>query len=178
MMRARTSLPLLHQRRARHPERSEGSLSLGTHLLVRRGFTLWELTMVLIVMAVAATLAVPAFSRLGTEQPSKGADQVLGLLRDARKAAFDFNATVTLRLDPKTRKYQMDTSTVVGKGTLAIGILEVGATETLVSDLPRLVYVFRPSGAAYADTLIVHGAETPLVVRVDPWTGVARADSK
>jgi len=127
--------------------------------------------MVLIVMAVAATLAVPAFSRLGTEQPSKGADQVLGLLRDARKAAFDFNATVTLRLDPKTRKYQMDTSTVVGKGTLAIGILEVGATETLVSDLPRLVYV-------YADTLIVHGAETPLVVRVDPWTGVARADSK
>ena len=59
--------------------------------------------MVLIVMAVAATLAVPAFSRLGTEQPSKGADQVLGLLRDARKAAFDFNATVTLRLDPNLR---------------------------------------------------------------------------
>jgi prepilin-type N-terminal cleavage/methylation domain-containing protein len=144
----------------------------------RRGFTLWELTMVLLVMAIAATLSAPAFGRLGTEQPSKGADRILGLLHDARKAAFDFNATVTLRLDPKTRKYQLDTATWRGKGTLAAGILDVGTTETLVSDLPRLVYVFRPSGAAYADTLVVHGGETPLVVRVDPWTGVARADAK
>jgi len=134
--------------------------------------------MVLLVMAIAATLAAPAFSRLGTEQPTKGADQVLGLLRDARKAALDFNATVTLRLDPKTLKYQVDTATVAGTGTLAAGILDVGATETLVSDLPRLVYVFRPSGASFADTLVVHGGETPLVVRVDPWTGVARADSR
>ena len=30
------------------------------------GFTLWELTMVLLVMAIAATLAAPAFARLGT----------------------------------------------------------------------------------------------------------------
>jgi prepilin-type N-terminal cleavage/methylation domain-containing protein len=156
----------------RHPKRRDGSASRR-----RSGFTLWELTMVLIVMAIAATLAAPAFGRLGTQQPSKGADQILGLLRDARKAAFDFNATVTLRLDPKTHKYQLDTSTVIGKGTLATGILELGVTETLVSDLPRLVYVFRPSGAAYADTVIVHGGEVPLVVRVDPWTGVARADS-
>jgi Tfp pilus assembly protein FimT len=134
--------------------------------------------MVLLVMAIAATLAAPAFSRLGTEQPSKGADQVLGLLRDARKAALDFNATVTLRLDPTTHKYHVDTATVVGTGTLAEGILDVGATETLVSDLPRLLYVFRPSGAAYADTLVVRGGQTPLVVRVDPWTGVAHADTK
>jgi len=144
----------------------------------RRGFTLWELTMVLIIMAIAATLAAPAFARLGTEQPSKGADQVLGLLHNARKAALDFNATVTLRLDPETHKYHIDTATVVGTGTLAEGILDIGATETLVSDLPRLVYIFRPSGATYADTLLVRGGEQPLVVRVDPWTGVARADAK
>jgi hypothetical protein len=134
--------------------------------------------MVLLVMAIAATLAAPAFGRLGTEQPTQGADQVLGLLHDARKAAFDFNATVTLRLDPKSLKYQLDTATVAGTGTLAAGVLDVGPTETLVSDLPRLVYVFRPSGASFADTLVVHGGQTPLVVRVDPWTGVARADSK
>jgi len=144
----------------------------------RRGFTLWELTMVLLVLAIAATLTAPAFARLGTEQPSKGADQILGLLHDARKAALDYNATVTLRLDPKTHKYQLDTATVIGKGTLAAGILDMGTTETLVSDQPRLVYVFRPSGAAYADTVVVQSAESPLVVRVDPWTGVARADAK
>ena len=134
--------------------------------------------MVLLVMAIAATLTAPAFARLGTQQPTKGADQILGLLHDARKAALDYNATVTLRLDPKTRKYQLDTATVIGTGTLAAGILDMGTSETLVSDQPRLVYVFRPTGAAYADTVLVQGAEAPLIVRVDPWTGVARADTK
>ena len=75
--------------------------------------------MVLLVMAIAATLAVPAFARFGTEQPTRGADAMLGLLRDARKASIDYNATVTLRLDPKTLKYQVDTSTANGAGVLA-----------------------------------------------------------
>jgi hypothetical protein len=134
--------------------------------------------MVLLVMAIAATLAAPAFGRLGSEQPSRGADQLLALLRDARKASFDYNATVTLRLDPKTLNYQVDTMAVRGRGTLAVGVLDMGAAETLVSDQPRLTFVFRPSGAAYADTVAVRGTQTPLVVRVDPWTGVAHADSK
>ena len=56
--------------------------------------------MVLLVMAIASFLAVPAFARFGAEQPTRGADRMIGLLRDARKASLDFNATVTLRLDP------------------------------------------------------------------------------
>jgi prepilin-type N-terminal cleavage/methylation domain-containing protein len=143
----------------------------------RRGFTLWELTMVLLVMAIAATLAAPAYARFGAEQPSRGADQLLALLKDARKASIDFNATVTLRLDPKTLRYQLDTSTVVGIGTLAVGTLELGLSETLLTEQPRLQYVFRPSGAAFADTVVVRGGDVPLVVRVDPWSGVARADT-
>jgi len=133
--------------------------------------------MVLLVMAIAATLAAPAFARFGAEQPSRGADQFIGLLRDARKASLDFNATVTLRVDPKTNKYQVDTSTVSGSGVLATGILDMGMTEMLVSDQPRLSYVFRPTGAAFADTVVVRGGEVPLVVRVDPWSGVAHADT-
>jgi prepilin-type N-terminal cleavage/methylation domain-containing protein len=144
----------------------------------RDGFTLWELTMVLLVMAIAATLSAPAFSRLGTEPPARGADQLLQLLSAARRAAFAHNATVRLRLDPKTLAYQVDTLTVAGAGIMAQGKLEMGVSETLVTDSPRLVYVFRSSGAAYADSVTVRGAETPLVVRVDPWTGVARADTR
>lgn len=134
--------------------------------------------MVLLVMAIAATLSAPAFSRLGTEQPSRGADQLLALLRNARRAAFEHNATVTLRLDPKSLLYQADTSTVSGAGILAQGTLELGMAETLVTDQPRLVYVFRSSGAAYADSVTVRGGETPLIVRVDPWTGIAHADAR
>jgi prepilin-type N-terminal cleavage/methylation domain-containing protein len=143
----------------------------------RPGFTLWELTMVLLVMAIAASLAAPAFARFGTDQPAGAADRLIGLLRDARKASIDFNATVTLRMDPKTLKYQLDTSGVSGSGRLAEGTLDLGLTQKLVTDQARLQYVFRPSGVAFADTVIVRGGNVPLVVRVDLWSGVARADS-
>jgi hypothetical protein len=134
--------------------------------------------MVLLVLAIAGTLAVPAFARFGTEQPSRGADGVLALLRDARKASLDYNATVTLRLDPKTLKFQADTTTANGAGILATGVVDMGLTETLVSDQDRLLYIFRPTGAAFADTVVVHGGDMPLIVRVNPWSGVARADSR
>jgi Tfp pilus assembly protein FimT len=134
--------------------------------------------MVLLVMAIGATLAAPAFVRFGTEQPVGAADRMVNLLHDARKSAIDFNVTTTLRLDPKTLKYQLDTSGARGFGVLAKGILDLGLSQTLQSDLPRLQYVFRPSGAAFADTVVVNGGEIPWVVRVDPWSGVARADSR
>lgn len=141
----------------------------------RRGFTLWELTICLLIMSIAATLAAPAFVNFGNDRPPGAADALTGLLHDARKAAIDFNATATLRIDPKTLKYQLDTSGTNGFGTLAQGTLDLGLTQSLVTDQPRLQYVFRPTGAAFADTVVVHGGDVPLVVRVDPWSGVARA---
>src|SRR5437870_11208098 len=98
----------------------------GGRLTARAGFTLWELSMVLIIMAIAALLAAPAFVRFGTEQPPGAADAMIGLLHDARKAAINYNATTILRLDPKTLKYQIDTSGVNGLGTLARGTLDLG----------------------------------------------------
>lgn len=133
--------------------------------------------MVLLVMAIAATLAAPAFARFGAEQPSRGADQLIGLLRDSRKAALDFNATVTLRIDPKTLKFQVDTMSPAGGGKLAEGVLELGMQERLESPLPRLTYVFRPGGATFGDTVVVRGGNVALVVRVDAWNGVARVDT-
>src|SRR6185437_16332674 len=91
------------------------------------GFTLWELTMVLLVMAIGATLAAPAFARLGEDKASAGgADAVVGLLHDARQAAMEHDAVVTLRLDPLTLAYQADTSTGNGSGVLAAGTLDLG----------------------------------------------------
>lgn len=150
----------------------------GPRIARRTGFTLWELTMVLLVMAIAATLAAPAFARFGAEQPPGGADAMLGLLHDARKAAIVFNTTSTLRLDPKTLAYELDTSSMTGMARLASGVLDLGMASTLVTDQPRLQFVFEPTGASFADSVVVHGGQIPLIVRVDPWSGVARADSR
>jgi len=142
----------------------------------RRGFTLWELTLVLLIMAVMATLAVPAFARLGTDLPPTPADQILGLLHDSRKVAIDNHVSAMLRLDPKSYRYQLDTIGA-GSGMYTQGTLDLGTAQTLVTDLPRLQYLFRSTGAAFADTVVVRGAGRPLTVRVDAWSGVARADS-
>jgi prepilin-type N-terminal cleavage/methylation domain-containing protein len=143
----------------------------------RSGFTLWELTMVLLIMAITTALAVPALARLGSDLPEGAADRMLALLHDARKTAIDRHVSALLRIDPKTLRYQLDTTGIGGSAIFAEGTLELGMTQTLVTDLPRLQFLFRSSGAAFADTVIVHGGERPLTVRVDPWSGVARADS-
>ncbi|HEY4217918.1 MAG TPA: prepilin-type N-terminal cleavage/methylation domain-containing protein [Gemmatimonadaceae bacterium] len=145
---------------------------------LRAGFTLWELTMVLLVMAIGAALVAPAYARLGSEQPSTAADKIIGLLRDSRKVAVDNSVTATLRLDPKTLNYRLDTTGAGGTSTYASGTLDMGLTETLADDQARLEFMFRPTGAAFADTVVVHGADIPWIVRVDPWSGVARADSR
>jgi len=133
--------------------------------------------MVLLVMSIAATLAVPAFARLGSEKPATAADAMLGLLHDARKASIDYNATTTLRIDPKTLKYELDTSGVQGAGPLASGTLDLGMSQTLQTDQPRLQYIFSPTGATFADVVVVHGGPRQLTISVDPWSGVAHADS-
>lgn len=134
--------------------------------------------MVLLVMSIAATLAVPAFARFGADQPRGPADAMIGLLRDSRTVALDYDATATLRLDPRTLRYRLDTSGVNGSGTFTEGRLDLGIAQTLATDKPRLQYVFLPTGAAFADTAIVRGGNVPWIVRVDAWSGVARADSR
>ena len=144
----------------------------------RRGFTLWEMAIVLAVMALSAVLVAPAFARLGTEQPRAAASALLALLRDARGSAIERNTVVTLRLDPVSGHYRADSSGIRGSGVLAEGTLQLDATETLVTPLPRLQFVFRPTGASLGDTVLVRGGQQSVLVVVDSWSGVARVDAR
>jgi prepilin-type N-terminal cleavage/methylation domain-containing protein len=139
----------------------------------RGGFTLIEMAIVLAIMAVSAMLVAPALSRMGQGKPPGVGDDVVALLGDARKIAIERNETVTLRLDPASGRYRADTVGVAGSGELGEGTMTLGAQETLVTDLPRLVFVFHPTGSAFADTVLVRGAGAAGLVSVDPWNGVA-----
>ncbi|MFI5244161.1 MAG: Tfp pilus assembly protein FimT/FimU [Gemmatimonadales bacterium] len=144
----------------------------------RRGFTLLEIGLVLAILAIATALVVPAMTRLGSDKPRTSADALLGVLHDARKEAIDRNVIATLLLDPVTGRYQLDTTGLSGSGTRAKGSIELGVNATLGTDLPRLRYIFRPTGAAFADTVLVRGGERAMLVSVDPWSGVAHADAR
>jgi prepilin-type N-terminal cleavage/methylation domain-containing protein len=144
----------------------------------RRGFTLLEMGIVLAVMAVSAMLVAPALSRMGQGKPPGVGDDVVKLLNDARRIAIQRNETVTLRLDPTSGRYRADTVGTAGSGELGEGTMTFDAQETLVTDSPRLVYVFHPTGAAFADTVLVRGAGAAALVSVDAWSGVAYATAR
>jgi prepilin-type N-terminal cleavage/methylation domain-containing protein len=142
---------------------------------IRRGFTLWEMTIVFAIMAVTALLVVPQWASLNTDEPDSLTDAVLHVLRDSRKLAIASTQTVALRIDPVNGLYRVDTTGVSGSGLYAEGQLDLGALESIETDRPRLQFVFRPSGAAFADTLLVRGTRGTSVIAVDPWSGVAGA---
>jgi prepilin-type N-terminal cleavage/methylation domain-containing protein len=140
--------------------------------MARRGVTLWEMAIVLAVMAVAAVLVGPAIARLGTEQPRGSGDALISLLRQSRRAAIDRDVVLTLRIDPVSGRYASDTTGTTGMGRFDEGTLDLGSSDVLVSSQPRLVYIFRPTGATFADTVLVRGADSTFTVAVDPWSGI------
>ncbi len=144
----------------------------------RRGFTLLEMGIVLAIMAVSALLVAPAIGRIGQGKPAAVGDGLLKLLHDARQIAIERNETVTLRMDPLSGRYRADTVGVNGSGELGEGTLALGAQETMVTDLPRLVYVFHPTGSTFADTVLVRGGTKSVLVSVDAWNGVAYANAR
>lgn len=143
----------------------------------RRGFTLLEMSITLAVMAVATILVVPALVDLGQSPKHETADELRSLLKASRALAIDSNTTVTVVLDPVSGKYRVDSTGVFGSGPVTEGQLEVGAVEMMVTDLDRLQYTFRPTGAAFGDTVAVRGIDSSVVVWVDPWSGVAHVGS-
>ncbi len=139
----------------------------------RRGFTLWEMTIVFAIMAVTALIVAPQWMRLGDAPAAATGQPILDALRDARRLAITAHQVVALRIDPASGRYRVDTSGVSGTGLYVEGSLELGALESMESDRPRVQYIFRPTGATYGDTVIVRSANGSVLIAVDPWSGVA-----
>ena len=145
----------------------------------RHGFTLIEMIVVLIVIAVIAGLTAPAMMRMAApEVDASDAAPVAGLLRAARRQAIEGGSVVTLILDPEEARYRADTSGPRGSGRLSEGPISIGEDVTLESDSLRVRFTFRPDGSVFGDTVIVHGRYASARVSVDRWTGAVRVDAR
>jgi prepilin-type N-terminal cleavage/methylation domain-containing protein len=141
-------------------------------MMRRRGFTLWEMTIVLALVAISAAIVIPAWSDLGMAQSVQPGEAVVSLLRDARKTAIENAQTISVRIDPTSGFYQVDSAGANGTGRLAEGQLALSAYESLITDVARLRFVFRPTGAAMGDTVQIRGEQT-VMIGVDSWSGHA-----
>lgn len=145
----------------------------------RRGFTLIEMIVVLIVIAVTAGLTAPAMMRMaGAPDDDSDAAPLSALLRGARRQALEGGSVVTLILDPRDARYRADTAGPRGAGLLSEGELTLDPGVTLESDSLRVRFTFRPDGSVFGDTLTVRGRWTSSRISVDQWTGAIHVDAR
>jgi prepilin-type N-terminal cleavage/methylation domain-containing protein len=144
----------------------------------RAGFTLWEIATVMLIMAIVATITVPAYVHFGEDREPTSLDLLLKVLHDTRALAIEHSVEATLLIDPVSGHYRVDTTSSFGTGLAAEDSLKFGVTEGLETSLPRLRYTFRPSGAAFGDSVIVRGIDSTRVLIVDTWSGVAHATAR
>ena len=145
----------------------------------RDGFTLIEMIVVLIVVAIIAGLTAPALMRLGeTSEDTSDAAPLAALLRGARREAIERGATVTVVLDPEEARYRADTSSPRGAGLLKQGQLSLGDGVVLESDSLRVRFTFRPDGSVLGDTLTIRGRWESSRLSIDQWTGAIHVDAR
>ena len=146
----------------------------------QRGHTLWEMLLVLAVMATIGAIVAPAVvAPASSNDPdvARAARGLVDLLARARSTAMDHGTSVRVVLDPNTAHvwtFALDRGELrlVGDDRLA-----PSASVELVATGPRVRFTFDASGAASGEPIVVRGASGTRRIVVDPWSGAAHADS-
>lgn len=137
-----------------------------------RGFTLLELIVTLLVLALAAGVAVPAIGRT-TETVRARAEiaRFSAMLRHTREQAITTQRPHTFVVDPAAHRM-----------TILAGADEVAETRTLAADLrveanppPQLSVRFEPHGVSSGGDFHVTSGRTRFRVTVDALTGRVKA---
>jgi prepilin-type N-terminal cleavage/methylation domain-containing protein len=86
------------------------------HPRPNKGFTLVEMVVIIIIMAVMSGVAVPAYSRFQERVEFDGrVGQITGFLSQARAQAIDLGMQIEVQFDPQTETFVASgTATVVG----------------------------------------------------------------
>lgn len=134
----------------------------------RDGFTLVEVVVTFVVLALAAAVAVPAFMELAREDDLSVATRRLGeVLRAARDSAVRGGTTVALVVDSVSGLAWIDVPPAPGPPT------PLGLPPGVRLEAPeaRTRFTFAPSGRAFSTPVVLEGATRSRLVDVDPWTG-------
>jgi prepilin-type N-terminal cleavage/methylation domain-containing protein len=138
----------------------------------RPGFTLLELLIVLMLLAITAAAAVPAFRGDAARGPEQRVAAALAeQLTIARDAARQTGVAATLVLSPTDGRYWVTT-----RDSASTAALPLPAGVTLAADgTDRITIRFEPTGPSSPAAITVHGLRA-LTVRTLAWTGEVTID--
>jgi general secretion pathway protein H len=142
---------------------------------MRRGFTLVEVLVVLAILGIAAAAVAPALARAarGSTPVERSTEEVLRVLRSARKEALQRGVAVTVWITPGSGRYRVVEAVSDGPAPdpVAGGVLALVPDTRLLADPPGASFAFDPLGGGSGGPLTVQGSTGVRVVRVDRWTG-------
>lgn len=135
---------------------------------VRKGFTLIELIVVLVILSATLAVVTPALGILGSS-PTRSADRVLATLLQARAGAQDEGTAIELTIAPDDGRIWWRHSTADSTGRLLLD-----ADTDLDANTTRCTFRFVPVGLSWGDSLIVHEHGRSSVLFLDPQSGSPR----
>lgn len=144
--------------------------------MTRRGFTLVEVIVVLVILSIAAAAVAPAL----LSRPPAGAEQaaadVARRLASARRLAVERGEAVSLTIDPAAGTWR---AAVEPAGdSMAAGALEIPAGVAMTTGPGAARFVFHPLGGATGGPLTLSGGGRTARIDVDRWTGEARVAAR
>ena len=133
----------------------------------RTGFTLLELLVVIVVLAITAAAAVPTFLSSARATPEHTAATALAAaLVQARNAARESGTSATFVLSPADGRYWITTRDSAATGTVPL----TGPVTLIAGGQDRTACRFQPWGPATPCMITVRATTTELV-HVDGWSG-------
>jgi general secretion pathway protein H len=143
--------------------RSPGSTST-------QGFTLFEMMIVLVILAMAMTVAPSIMAGLQGSRLRAASDKLVARLRETRGEALRRGSVVEIVLDPARRTYAMPTATEVQPLPDVVDAVEVRPPALLQQDgLARIR--FGPDGAATEAQISLRHRASSIDITVDWLTG-------
>jgi type II secretory pathway pseudopilin PulG len=139
----------------------------------------------LLVLALLAGIAAVVAPNIATLHRAASEDEVvrttqgvLDALAQARLTALDRGTRVRVVVDPAAARVWTYTTDGDEWRLLGTRTLATGPSVVFAAAGPRVRFTFDPAGTASGDTVTVRGIDGVRAVSVDPWTGVAHAQSR